>query len=140
MSEGDQGGELGCDSLRRSSRAGAEVTDSICGVPCHRIAQSSESEVSESRSVNRCVGVSGWREWMCVGRNYVHVSSLLRSSIAASVALLLPVPVNCVGNRVGREWVRSGGYFPKGSDCPSYGFNCPPPQPAADAPGRQSVT
>ena len=76
---------------------------------------------------------------MCVGRNYVHVSSLLRSSIAASVALLLPVPVNCAGNRVGREWVRSGGYFPKGSDCPSYGFDCPPPQPAADALTRQPV-
>ena len=49
MSEGDQGGELGCDSLRRSSRAGAEVTDSICGGPCHGIAQSSGSEVSEPR-------------------------------------------------------------------------------------------
>ena len=51
--EGGQGVESGCDGLERSSRAGVDVTDSICGVPCHRIAQSSESEVSESRSVDR---------------------------------------------------------------------------------------
>ena len=80
------------------------------------------------------------REWACVGGNYVYVASPLRSPIAAAASLLLPAPVNCAGNRVGREWVRSGGYFPKGSDCPTYGFDYPPPQPAADALGRQSVT